>query len=249
VARAATNEIGMSTVDQRGFEAQMVGAFRAELFDYCARAAAGPRAGRPRRVLVTVVAAPGLEETRAQIRTVARLTTEQELPEAHVEVVFALDTTLPPHGYRFEMAPPLPSPTTVPGGPRAVPRRPPEQLGAAAGEVALVVGYGDRLQWTYPLFSTDAWIPLGRLVTHRPGPVLPMPAYLTAVPRGPLLMVRYWRDTVALRRTRERPEYAVVVDGQRLWPWRAVAVLPAGSIHYLRDGPRTELAYRVSRRN
>ena len=87
--------------------------------------------------------------------------------------------------------------------------------GSAALRLTLL--YAADLRLEYRLRSIDTWLGLGRLLPSA-GKYVPVevPRGVAAVPRGQLLMIRYHAGVVQVRRTPERPEYSVVVDGRRL---------------------------------
>src|SRR6185503_14746500 len=95
---------------------------------------------------------------------------------------------------------------------------------AVAGGLVLALSYG-AWRWTYPLVAADVWIPLGRgLVANGRLATIRLPDFLVAVPRGALLVLRARPGGPELRRSPERAEYTVTVDGHRLRPNSTVPV-------------------------
>jgi hypothetical protein len=119
----------------------------------------------------------------------------------------------------------------------------------------LTLGYGALPPWTYPLFPKSDWLDLGRYddpnaqVIDSNAQVIRLPSFVAAVPRGALLLIRYWCDSVSLRRSTARPEYVVWLDGHALVPEQPVALRDRGHIQYGQDGVRsTVLSYRLDER-
>ncbi len=107
--------------------------------------------------------------------------------------------------------------------------------GSAALRLTLL--YAADLRLEYRRRSIDTWLGLGRLLPSA-GKYVPVevPRGVAAVPRGQLLMIRYHAGVVQVRRTAERPEYSVVVDGRQLMPHQRVTCGESGTIEYDRAG-------------
>ncbi|MFC7478961.1 hypothetical protein ACFQX7_01240 [Luedemannella flava] len=106
--------------------------------------------------------------------------------------------------------------------------------------------YAGMKPWSFALDSDDVWIPVGRNV---PGdgqrPPVSLPDYVSAVPRQPLLHIRYWQGVASWRRSPVRSRYAVLVDGQRLTHGQVHPCVSEGTIEYVVSGDRTRLVYHL----
>jgi hypothetical protein len=237
------------------FEAVVYQELQKELLDYCERARRDPRVDPARmRVRVLVVTGSPLGRCQEQLRALAEQIVEGELRRAVLEpVAFALERGIGAPGYWFGIEPQLPGDVTDPGGGRhpwvrsdpwvptgrdaTAPWSP-----AAAGRdrrhparagTFLVVTFDRKVAYGYPLDPADEWIQIGRQVASGPGrPAIRLPDFLTVVPRGALLELRYQLDRLELRRSRERAEYDVWVDGARLPPGQVTDIGPAAGIRY-----------------
>jgi hypothetical protein len=254
------------------FEATVFEALQQALLDYCDQARldwrVDPKALRLRVMVVT--GQPLAHEQR--LRMLAEHVVRGELSRAELEpLTFALQSDISPPGYWFRFDPPLPGDTTDPGGLRYPPVRPaPDRDGRAdqheptavwdladeaddpdAGAFLVLVYHPDLGFYRYPLYPADRWLGIGRDVTsseHRPA--LRLPRYLSAVPRGGLLEVRYWQGNAELRRSAQRPEYAVWVNERRLAPGLRVRIGATGLISYRAgSGAQSVLRFQLRERS
>jgi hypothetical protein len=251
------------------FEALVLKAFRDALLEYCGRAVLDPRVDpQGLRIRITVVTASPQKGTLPQeVRAFAERTLRRDLPGTRLEAVtFPLDPAISEPGYRFDIQPPLPGYTTDPGSRLHAPMRPgpvrnttPESWAAAteqsAGAVesagtALILTFDVKLRFRFPLYTSQTWLPLGRdLPENLNSPALRIPNHVTVVPRGAIVEVRYRRDDVHLRRTHNRRDCVVFVDGLRLVPDDPILLEPAGEIIFVfGTALRSVLAYQLQRK-
>jgi hypothetical protein len=250
------------------FEALLVKAFRDALLEYCVRAVHDPRVDQNRlRIRITVVTATAQRDTLAEeIRGFANRTLARDLPGSRLEsVTFPLDPRVGEPGYRLDIQPVLPGYTTDPGSrkhPLVRPAAPPGPGTAPEPWAAPTSPSGDRVESSsttllltfdtkltsdFPLFASDSWLPLGRDLPERlPGRALRIADHLTAVPRGALLEVRYRRGDVHVRRTYQRHDCAVFLDGLRLHPGDPVLLETDGTIDFVfTSTQRSMLTYQL----
>lgn len=247
------------------FETLVLKAFKTALLEYVNRAEPDPRVPRRLPVRITVVTTTYQRETLyQQIQAFAERTLYRDLPGTRLEsLAFPLDRTVGEPGYRIRIDPVLPGYTTDPGGLRHPPLRPVSPVSPVEESPAtLILIYGEMLRFQYPLFFSDSWLSLGRGLPDNDWPALRIPDYVTAIPRGALLKLRY--QTVPcgaaatqegdghLRRTRDRWWDCVIeVDRLRL-DYGDVLPTPLeadGTIEYvLNSAPRSILTYQLERR-
>jgi hypothetical protein len=238
------------------FEMLVYQQFQQELTEYCRRARRPGRvdpAGLKIRILV-VTGSP-LEQSQPELRAKAEQIVEGELPHATLEpVAFALERGIGAPGFWFSIEPRLPDDTTDPSRGRQPHARPGPQTSLGpdepTGEWSLSEGdaeesiparpaaylqliYDTELTHRYPLYVTDDWIRVGRAIPSSPQrPAIRLPGFLRAVPRGALLELRYRLTGLALRRTGERPEYDVSVDGRLLRPGQGTGIGAQAKVRY-----------------
>lgn len=227
---------------------QLFEAVRARLTEYI-RLANVHLSGKERarlRLTITIVTvrdAPGL------IPIVRRYATDAlagELNGAKLDTVRVdIDAGLGEPGHTITIEPsPETGPPTDPGD--ATVRSPGD-----SSTVRLTLLYELDLRLEYRLRSMNAWVPMGRRLPER-GLVVPIevPRYVAAVPRGRLLLLRYWDGLAEIRRTDERPHYRVAVDGRPLLPGKDLVCAGDGEIAYHDQSGGTGpsiIRYRITR--
>jgi hypothetical protein len=257
------------------FETLVLKAFRDAFLEYCGQAVTDQRVDPERlRVRITVLTATAQHETLSQeIRAFVERTFHRDMPGTRLEsLTFSLDPGIGEPGYRIEIQPALPGYTTDPGSQRHPPLRPvatpgmrttpkPPALATTptptsddvveSSSTSLLLIFDTRLTWDFPLFAADAWLPLGRgLPEHLPSRALRIADHLTAIPRGALLELRYQRGDVHLRRTYERPDCAVFVDGLRLHPGDSCLLDADGTVDFVFSNTlRSMLTYQLTQKD
>jgi hypothetical protein len=113
--------------------------------------------------------------------------------------------------------------------------------------IVLTLTYG-AWRGSYPLLSSHVWIPIGRgLVEGGRRSSVRLPDYMKAVPRGTLIELCHYAGDVRLRRSNNRKEYLVRVDGRPLSSGHPVTAAAAGSIAYgSGSDASTELDYALT---
>lgn len=223
------------------FEAAVLAHFRGVLVDCCTRWVLDPSvdlAGL--HVTFTVLTTTQLTRARDEIERLAHRFIPRQLPGARVTVRFYINDRLASPGYRVE---PVPAPSVAAGTPTE--HLPPDggptepAYFPSPRRLRLTLRYG-VLQWAGPLTRADQWVPVGRglAFTTRYAPI-DLRDFGESLPRGALLQIRHWADQVRIRRTTNRPEYVVRLDGRQLPPNAQTAVDHTGIIEYLMINSRS----------
>jgi hypothetical protein len=215
----------------------------AEIAGYCADARNELSADERRalRVVIHLYTDRDLGDVKRRIREHAAQAFAVELDGARLEALHHdIDPALGGTGFDVLIPRAFAAPDTDPAAAA------PDPDGAPTLRLTLL--YALDLKLEYRLRSLDAWLGLGRMLP-RAGAYVPveLPVGVSAVPRGQLLLIRYHADLVQLRRTLDRPEYTVVVDGRPLEPRRQVVCGDHGTIEYHLAGGRqpSVIRYRV----
>jgi hypothetical protein len=220
-------------------------AVRAEIAVYIALATVNlSAADRSRlRITITVVTtrdAPGLT---TRIREYAAQAFDVDLNHAQLRAVYLdIDSRVSDPDFRIGIEPP------ANGGPDADADT--QRIPSGLSTARLTLTYDSDLRLEYRLSSAQTWLPLGRHIPERDTVVpVEVPRFVAAVPRGLLLLIRYWDGKTEIRRTRERSMYLVVVDGRQLLPDRRIACLGHGAIEYhdqRRGGEPSVIRYQLT---
>lgn len=206
---------------------------------------------------VRVVTATPLRLSKGEIRDIIRLS-GVHAPAARILVEVDPSTVEPGFHIHLEAQPAPPRPRVGPDATRAEhplwtvgtvgpsmtlldsgdppayeePTVPPSDFFPTAATVVLALCFGSW-RWTYPLVTSDTWIPLGRgLVSGGRRSTVRVPEFMSAIPRGTLLLIRHTDDATHLRRSAMRTEYVVSVDGRPLATGAQATLARSGAVEY-----------------
>ena len=190
------------------------------------------------RVRIWVVTAQTLELDHAALFAHADLLLRQDLPGAVLDQVFySIDLGTSPPDYSITIDP---EPAVDTAALEDL------DLPVPDGWLVLALSYDDY-RAAFHLAPSRMWVPFGRGVSVKPGR---MPVRLSdrvrAVPRGPLLLLRRKGEALQVRRSAERREYGVFLDGDFLEEGAVLEAAAAGTIAYAgNQGQTTHLRYRL----
>jgi len=215
------------------YETTVLTVFSHQLQAYCAAANRDRRARPPIVLVISVVTAAHLDGLRERLAEFAGRILSRELPAARLDgLYFAVDPAMTEPQCHIGIDDRMP----VPPAGRADSVHYPPRL--------LTLAFGPAHRFVFPLVVGPAWLAVRR---GRPAADLryeiSLPEHFIAVPAGTLLQLRYEPGRVDLRRTDERTEYTVAVDGVALAPWQSVELGGGGSITYANGSGRSALRY------
>jgi hypothetical protein len=214
------------------FETQVLTAFSQKLLEYCDELLRSRQTNGARLLIVSVVTAMPVPGLRARLDDHAARLLGRRLPGARLDqMFFAVDRAIAEPLYAIgvdERPPPAPLPADDDPSPVRL----------------LTLSFGRPHRFVFQLEPSPAWLPFRR-GAHAAGLQyeIALPDYLSAVPRGTLLHLRYRRGVVQLRRTAARPEYRVDVDDRELAPDGRAPLADRGRIGFGNHRGRTELRY------
>lgn len=122
----------------------------------------------------------------------------------------------------------------------------PEPEADQRGRSCLLVLSRDRLSCDYLLRPRDSWLGLARAPEERTD--IAIPPWMSAIPRGRFLELRYLDEVLTARRTDHRPEYTVLIDDEPLTVGRERVFPTAGVLGFrAEDGVVERLRYDLLR--
>ncbi|GAA3456969.1 hypothetical protein [Dactylosporangium matsuzakiense] len=216
------------------FETEVLTAFSAKLREYCDHLLRSRGAeGIGPVLVVSVVTAIPVPALRKRLDDLAVQMLGRRLPGARLDrMFFAVDQAMsePMYAIGVEERPPV--------------ERPADDEAARLPVQLLTLSFGRPHKFVFGLEARAAWVPIRRgLPTAGARREIALPEYLSMVPRGVLLELRYSHGRVELRRTEDRPEYHVEVDQSRLDRGQSIALGPRGGIAFRNGGGQAELRY------